>query len=252
MDTLVNIVIQFFLVASLQVQGTFITSDNLSNLYVVTANNSLVKYDSTGKQLFTYNTLKYGQLKFVDATNPMKLLLYYPDFTTLVLLDNTMSELSTMNLKQAGIIQPLSVCLSMDNNIWIYDAQEFKLKKLDQNLNVLAEGSDLLATAHELAEPDMLLERDNFIFLNDPAKGIFVFDNYGAYSHLLPIKGLKDLQVFNKKIYYLKENSIQSYDLQTLQTKTISLPGSSQVLQSRIERDRLFLLKEKKVTLYRY
>ncbi len=252
MDTLINIAVKFFLIASLQTQGTFITSDNLSNLYVVTVNNSLVKYDSTGKQLFAYNTRKYGQLKFVDATNPMKLLLYYPDFTTIVLLDNTMSELSVMNLKQAGITQPSCVCLAMDNNIWVYDAQEFKLKKLNQNLSVLTEGSDLLSTARETAEPNMMVERDNFIFLNDPAKGIFIFDNYGMYSFLLPIKGLKDLQVFNSKIYYLKENIVQSYDLQTFQSKPIPLPDSSQVLQSRIERDRIFLLKKGEVSLYRY
>lgn len=252
MDTLVNVAVKFFLIATLNTHATFITSDNLNNLYTITADNSLVKYDSTGKKLFTYNTAKYGQLRFVDATNPLKLLLYFPDFTNVVLLDNTLSEISVLNLKRMGITLPGAVCLAADNNIWVYDAQDFKLKKLDQNLNVLLQSSDLLSVIHETIEPDIMMERDNFIFVNDPAKGIFVFDIYGAYSHRLPVKGLKDMQEFNGKLYYLKDNAVQSYDTRTLETKTIPLPDSSDIMQMRIEKNRLFLLKENEVVLYRY
>lgn len=252
MDTLINIALKFYLITTLNVSGAFITSDNLNNLYVVTADNSLVKFDSTGKKLFTYNTKKYGQLKFADATNPLKLLLYFPDFTTVVFLDNTLSELSVKNLKQSGIIQPVCVALASDNNLWVYDAMDLKLKKLDQNFNVLVESGDMLSTVHDLPEPNLLLERDNFIFLNDPAKGVFVFDNYSTYSHLIPIKGLKDFQVFDEKILYQKDNVIHSYDVQTLSSRTIPLPDSSGVLQSSIEKNRLYLLKKNEVVLYRY
>lgn len=252
MTPIASYIMSFVLFATISIQGYFITSDNLDNLYVITKDNSLVKFDSSGKKLFAYNSKKYGQLKYADVTNPFKILVYYPDFTTAIVLDNTLSELSVVNLKQAGIVQPACICTSSDNNIWVYDAQEFKLKKLNQNQDVLVESADLLTTTQQAVEPTMMIERDNFIFLNDPKKGIFVFDNYGAYSSQIPVTGITDFQAFNKKLFYYKDHAIQLYNIQTLETVANPMPDTTGVMQIRIEKNRLFLLKENEVILYRY
>src|SRR5262249_48942882 len=122
----------------------------------------------------------------------------------------------------------------------------------NQNLEVLKESADLLVTTGQAVEPTMMMERDNLVFLNDPQKGIFVLDNFGTYSHLLPFTGITDFQVFNKRLFYYKDRVVQSYDLQTLETTTNPLPDTIGVKQIRIEKDRLFLLRENEVALYRY
>src|SRR4026208_887268 len=95
-------ILTWILLTSLNVDATFLTSDYLQNAYVITSQNSLVKIDSVGNILFTYNQNRFGQLEFADATNPLKLVLSYPDYQTVVMLDNTLSEVGTISLKQLG------------------------------------------------------------------------------------------------------------------------------------------------------
>src|ERR1044071_2201469 len=98
-----QIVITWAFLISINIESTFITTDYLQNAYVINSQNSLVKFDSAGNKLFTYNSTRRGQLKFVDATNPLKLILSYPDFGDVVMLDNTLSEVGVISLKLMGI-----------------------------------------------------------------------------------------------------------------------------------------------------
>jgi hypothetical protein len=103
-----------------------------------------LKIDSVGNILFKYNQNLYGQLKLVDATNPMKLILSYPDYGTVVMLDNTLSEVGVVSLKKIGIYDYHALCFSSrDNNCWVFDENDYKLKKIDRNNNIILESTDM-------------------------------------------------------------------------------------------------------------
>ena len=69
------------------------------------------------------------KLAQIDVSNPMRVLLYYKDFSTIVILDRFMTNRSTIDLRKQDIFQVEAVCLSYDNKIWVYDEFEHKLKK---------------------------------------------------------------------------------------------------------------------------
>src|SRR5436190_13567133 len=72
------------LLNSIPFQGvTFFTSDNLGQAYVV-VENQLLQFDSNGKPVANYSEKNLGNLRFVDASNPMKILLFYPDFARVI------------------------------------------------------------------------------------------------------------------------------------------------------------------------
>src|ERR1019366_5089944 len=112
------------------------TVDNLGELYVINIDDQLKKFDEKGDSIGVFNQVtKYGKLSYVEAQNPWKTILFYENFATIVLLDRYLNYLTSINLPQQNIFQVRAVTTSYDNNIWLFDEQENKLKKIDDQVN---------------------------------------------------------------------------------------------------------------------
>jgi len=106
-----------------------IALDQLGQLYVVHPNNNIIQYKADGSEGFRYNNNTLGKLGAIDPTNPFSILLFYPDFQTIILLDRTLNEKTQIDLSASGLLNIELVGLSNDNFIWIYDAADVQLKK---------------------------------------------------------------------------------------------------------------------------
>lgn len=248
-----QVILSLVFLTSVKTDATFLTTDYLQNGYFITTKNSLQKIDSTGNLLFTYNQNRFGKLQFVDATNPLKMVLSYPDYGTVVLLDNTLSEIGVISLRQLGILSRTTVCFSsLDNNIWVFDEQDFKLKKIDRNNNIIVESSDMFSLVGKAIHPVYMEEQDQYVYLSDTTEGLFVFDVYGTYYQTLPFKNIHKFQVRNDQVFYQVGNKLRSYQIKTLEEKDIVLPDSTDVMDVRIEKNRLYLLRMGAVDIYKY
>ncbi len=72
---------------------------------------------------------RYGKIYSIDASNPLKILVYFRDFATIVVLDRLLTVRNTIDLRKQNIYQAQAVATSYDGNIWVYDELESKLKK---------------------------------------------------------------------------------------------------------------------------
>lgn len=238
-------------VFNLDIKGTYLTADRLGGAYVVTPTNELVKIDPVNNYRVTrFSLVKYGKPTLVDATNPLKVLVYFKDFNIIVLLDNTLSEKGVLRLQEKGILQTTAACTSLDNNIWIYDALIYKLRKLDDNLNIIQESEDFTLLFDDNLTPTFLLEADNRLFANVPDHGILVFDVYGGYMKTIPLKGLDNFQVVKDQLLYFKDGQLYSYHLQSFQTRPIDTPKVPNAKQVKLLQDYLIVLLDNRLTLY--
>ena len=79
--------------------------DNLDNVYVINSSDQVKKYNSNGDSVAVFNNVKkFGKLSFIDASNPLKLLLYYKDFSTIVTLDRLLSQ-QLLAIRSASLVQ---------------------------------------------------------------------------------------------------------------------------------------------------
>src|SRR5688572_4234459 len=127
------------------VEGEYIdfSIDNLGNYYLLTKNNQLKKLNANGDSMGVFNDVRrYGKLYSIDATNPLKVLLYYKSFATVVVLDRFLNSVNTIDLRKQDIFQAKAIAQSYDNNIWVYDEQVSKLKKVGEDGKVLSETVD--------------------------------------------------------------------------------------------------------------
>src|SRR5512139_994998 len=96
-------------------------ADNLDNLYLLNSTDQLKKINEKGDSVAIFNNIrKYGKVAQIDVSNPLRVLLYYKDFSTVVVLDRLLNIRSTIDFRKQDIFQVQAVCLSYDNGIWLY------------------------------------------------------------------------------------------------------------------------------------
>jgi hypothetical protein len=175
------------------------TADNLGNIYTLNASGQLQKLNDKGDSVAVFNDVRrYGQVFSIDATNPLKILVYYKDFSTIIVLDRLLNVRNTIDLRRQNIFQVRAVTSSYDNNIWLYDEIDSKLKKIDETGKILLETNDFRQVFDSVPSPTTMFDRDGMVYLYDPKKGLAIFDYYGALKNNIALKNISDLQVIDK------------------------------------------------------
>ena len=230
------------------------TADNLGNIYVLTPAGLLIKYNDRGDSLNVFNDVRrYGAVYTMDATNPMKVLLYYRDFSMIVMLDRYLNKINTIDLRKAGIFQARAVGLAYDNNIWVFDEQSAKLKKIDETGRLLGETPDLRQVLDIMPSPAQIIDRDSFVYLYDEVNGLYIFDYYATLKNALSLKGISDLQVINKTIVGRRGHELVRYTPGTLELTELQLPTAIQQAEKIcITQQDIYVLNELGIERYPY
>lgn len=200
------------------------TIDNIGNIYTL-HDEEIVKYLPTGKLFARYSNLKLGKINFVDATNPLKVMLYYKDFQQLVFLDNQLSVNSNeVSLENLGYEQTELACAGTNNSFWIYDRKNNELLRFNENSKKICSTGNLKQILKADLNTNFMREYNGFLYLNCPEQGVFVFDFYGAFSKLIPLKDLRGFRVDEEIIYYRRDSTLCSYNFNLLEEICKPLP----------------------------
>jgi hypothetical protein len=230
------------------------TVDNLDNIYLVNNDGRIKKMNAAGDSVAVFNDVRrYGPLYSIDASNPLKLLLYYKDFGTIVVLDRFLNLRNTIDLRRHNILQVTALGQSYDNKIWLYDEVENKLKKIDEDGRLLSETSDFRQLFGEAPAPKQVMDQEGFVYLYDPEKAVYVFDYYGALKNQLPFKHWAHFKVLGRFVFGLEKDTLHRYQLSTLDLVESKLPQSLQAaLQINFTASRLYALKKEGLEIYSF
>ncbi|MEN0050540.1 MAG: hypothetical protein AAF806_25980 [Bacteroidota bacterium] len=228
--------------------------DQLHQLYLIKTDNTLLKFDAKGEQQFEYSNSLLGDISWVDVTDPLNIAIYYANYQSVVLLDRNLTELQVISLFELGFGQVSAIGISNNQNIWLYDENDFKLKRIDRQGKVVFESGDLSMNIGRSIQPVQLLERDNKIFANDPEQGIFVFDLFGQYLYHLNIQHLSSFQILDKHLIYFENHQLKSWNLQSkLETVLAQWKKEAQIRQVWVDQqERLYVLKDNTVEVLRF
>jgi hypothetical protein len=228
--------------------------DVLNNLYLVTAGNQLKKLNDKGDSVGAFNDVKkYGNPTFIDVNNPMKVVLYYKNYATVVILDRWLNLRNSINLRQQNIFRAKALATSYDNNIWLFDEQNTKLKKIDEEGKTLTESADWRILMEEIPSPEKLIDHNQFVYLYDPAKGFYVFDYYGTYKNNLPFLNWENVNVQASQLTGFSGKEYYSYELKSLQLKTYLLPDFFKNYNSiRAMNGKIYILKPEGIEIYSF
>jgi hypothetical protein len=228
------------------------TVDNLGELYIINIDNQLKKYNEKGDSVGVFNQVtKYGKLSYVEAKNPWKAILFYQDYLTIVLLDKYLNVLTNINLRNQDIFRVKAVTTSYDNNIWLFDEQDNKLKKIDDSGNRLFETVDFRLLFDSVPTPQKIIDYDGFVYLYDPEKGLYTFDYYGSFKNRLSFLHWTDIEIIDKQIYGFDKDHLYRYNPPLPDVKKYSLSASLQNNNSiKVSNHRIYILKNQQLEIY--
>jgi len=198
--------------------------DNLGNSYFI-KESEILKYLANGNYFNRYSNLKLGDITSVDASNALRLMLFYKDYQQILFLDSQMSQnMDAVSLEEMGYEQTELVCVSANNGFWIFNKANNELIRFDEHLNQIASTGNLKQILQTNLKPNFMIEHNGNLFLNCPDLGIYVFDIFGTFSRIVSIKDLKNIQVNDDIIYYLKANKFCSYNYKLFEEVCDSFP----------------------------
>jgi hypothetical protein len=206
--------------------GSDFSVDNLGNIYVITSENQLKKLSATGDSIAVYNDVRrFGRLHFIDVTNPLKLVLFYRDFATIVILDRMLNVRNTIDLRKQNIFQPGAIALAYDNNIWVYDEQAARLKRIADDGSLVAETNDLRLVFDSVPSPRHIADQNSLVYIYDSTLGVYMFDYFGTLKNRVQLRGLADFDVMGNIIYGRTGDKLISYQSGSLSIKEHQMPA---------------------------
>jgi hypothetical protein len=195
---------------TIKVGPKFMGVDRLDNIIVVDTNNSVMLFDAKGVKKYEFADRRLGNIDYLDMTNPLNIAIFYRNIGIIRILDNTLSEIKTINLQSTGkYINAFPFCVSNDNNFWIYDGQLQKLLKLDESLKVIAESNLFNDLGLPDFIPEYMMEKQNKLIVSNAKQGFVIFDNFGQMLKRIIATDIKCFQFDGNKIMYLNSNSVK-------------------------------------------
>jgi len=228
------------------------TVDNLGNIYVLTKANQLKKLSPNGDSLAIFNDVRrFGKASFVDVTNPLKIVVYYREFTMIIELDRYLNIVNTIDLRKLNILQAKAVGLGYDNNVWVYDELDAKLKRIADDGSLVDQTTDFRQMFDPTPDPTVLRDQGGYVYLYDTAKGVYIFDHYGALKNHLALPGWKDFDVLDKSMLGRDMHSFFRYQQGTLDMQEEPIPAYAlDARQVRITPAAIYVLKKTGLEVY--
>ncbi len=211
------------------IKGDFVafSVDNLGNIYLMSPSNQLKKLGPTGDSIAVFNQVKrFGEAFLADVTNPLQILLFYKNFSTVAMLDGLLNVKSTLDFRQRNIFRVSAVSLSYDGRLWVFDETENCLKKINDNGELIFKTPDFRQLFSESPLPQKIFDQHQLVYVCDPAQGIFVFDHYGAFRKRIDFRMWKNLWIDGAIIMGNDSSQFISYDPRNLSFDRSPIPPS--------------------------
>lgn len=255
MGKLVTLISFFILLVlnckSQQTNSTFIANnvqniaaDNLGNLYLISPEGQIKKLNSKLDSVGLFNNLKQlGNIENIDVTNPLKILVFYKNFSTILVLDRFMNVKATIDLRKLKILQASSIALAFDNSIWVYDELENKIKKIDENGNLSFESTDLRLVFDDIKPIEKIIDNNGKLYLYNKTQGLLQFDYYGAFKKKFLFTSYDQIFINNNECYGFKENKVEVSNLQLLTSFYKNYPVINESTKILLHSNHLYFIK---------
>lgn len=237
---------------NIPVHARLMTVDELGNAYIVQNDNTILRYNEQGDSTGFYKSILNGEISTIDATNPLRVLVYYPAYAKVIILDRMLAPQNELDLKKINLSNVTVIASGADGMIWVYDRFNARLKKVDDRLKEIVRSNDLRQELQSVPNPVFATERNWKTYLCDTAKGIYIFDRYGSYVNMLSIYNVRQLQVIGSTLVYKVNDSLYSWDQEKIREERIAIPQpEKKVLNALLIREKLYVLYENELVIYK-
>jgi hypothetical protein len=179
---------------------SFVGTDSYKNKYFV---KDMVLYKQGPDGKFSYNDFQLGNIKSVDIINPLKIIVFYEDTNTVLLLDNKLNLIEQIRFNNLPEFINIGTATNAGNSkLWIFniDTQQLELYNYNTKIKTVVSqpfSGKLISQSSNF----------NYCFVLTENK-IRTFNSYGSLLSELAVEGFEKIIQHNKNIIALRENSL--------------------------------------------
>jgi hypothetical protein len=227
--------------------------DYIGNYYIQN-NNELWMFNRFDTLYRKFSLINLSNLTHIDASNALKIQLYYKELGKVLYIDNNISDFSSaISLNDFDLAQSTLVCASYDNGFWCYLPGSMSLYRYDQYMNrtVDIESINRFIKILDL-EPTFMKEYSNVVYLYFPGYGLVLFDIFGAYVQTLPIQELRYPDIQSGELIHYKNDTLCFQSLPEISRKSVVvLPHHTEVQSVRFSSGKVYILTKTKLFIYK-
>ncbi len=182
------------------VADRFIGFDNYKNAYFI-KDRVIKKQGPDGN--FLFNDIQLGRITSVDIINPLKVIAFFQDTNTVVMLDNKLNEIERINFNNLPQFLNVSTATNAgSNSLWLFNVDT-------QQLEMYNYGSKLQTVVSQPFPGKLLSQASNFNYcFTLTEKKLRAFNIYGSILNEAPSEDYEKIVQQNENLVALKENAL--------------------------------------------
>jgi len=194
----------------------YIGTDSFGAIFYI-KNNTFYKVQDTKK--WQYNNLALGKITDISIVNPLKIVLFYEQSNSVVLLDKFLNEIKLISFNTLNHLRLITQIATANNsNLWLFDSNTLQLEIFDYTT------LRTLYTTQPLPElPIAIAGNFNDCWLLTTTKA-YKFNSYGSLLTTLNHDGYTALQMTKKNVFFKKKQHLYTYPDATEKLEKINLP----------------------------
>ncbi|SFE87578.1 hypothetical protein [Flavobacterium xueshanense] len=186
----------------------FLGYDSIGFYYTI-KNNVFSKIKT--RDTLEYKNISLGKISKVDLQNPLKIVLFYENFNTVIVLDNQLNEIQKINFSENIIpIVATAIGIASMNQLWIYNSMNQQLGLYDY-LN-----KEYKTISVPFTESIKNYSSDfNFFHWVDNKNNWYTCDIFGRITIKEKIPDFESIEILNENQFiYLKDSRLFLQDLE--------------------------------------
>lgn len=204
--------VTFEAISSFDIKGDILVGvDDFKSVYYI-SDNVLIK-ESKKQDDYQFSALQLGTIASVDIINPLKIIVFYEMSNTVVILDNTLNEITRIDFTTIANFRNISLATNAgDRKLWIFNTDLQQLEIYDWKM-------DKIITQFPPMETNATAIASNFNFcwvVNN--QQIFKYNSYGSFIESNKIKDVSLIAQSNGNVMaitevnlYYKKNTVKEF-----------------------------------------
>lgn len=210
----------FFLLPNLLCSQTtdannYFGQDSYGALYYEIENTLYKKTDET---TFQYANYSFGKITTVDSNNPLRVLLFYKNFNTVILLDNQYNEVQRISLNnETTTVMMAYAGMAALNKIWMVDQNTNRILLYDWNTKIIKTLTPPVYPTIKYFKTTL-----NFAYWVDENNNLYQCDLFGSILLRGKLPEFESFQIIdNQNVLLQAEEKIYQYNLANQQSSII-------------------------------
>jgi len=227
---------------------TYVSTDRLGNFFI--GSNGLVKkIDANGNVIAS---LKRKDITLLEPWYHPAVFIYDRKKNSCFYFGRNFENVRELKVNPAWAIEPLLVCSSNDNKIWLFDHADVSVKKVNPLTDEVMREFSLDTTLFKIAPSfTFLREYQSMIVLLDKHSGILILNSIGKQIKKIDKPGIRNVGFFGEYLYYLDGGAVKFQHVITEEAFDVKVEGDNKF--ALVSDERILLVNQKnQISLFEF